>query len=291
MVTMAGSQNIEASITDAGSNGADRVVIDPARAVRDTTPLVHCLTNAVVKEITANVLLAVGASPAMVEHPEEAGIFAGVANGLLVNVGTVSDTQISAIKAAVETARTNGVPWVLDPVAVGSLPVRTELSRNLLEARPSVIRGNASEIVALAGLGHGGRGVESTDDVESALDAGHALSERTGGVVAISGERDAIVSADRITWVTSGHPFMPLVIGTGCSLGATVAAYLGASRPAGLSDHDAAVAAHAHLGAAGTLAGRTAEGPGTFRVRWLDALYELYPEGIARTAEIVEDAP
>lgn len=263
-------------------------VVECAEQVRATAPLVHCLTNAVVKEITANVLLSIGASPAMVEHPEEARIFAGLAGGVLVNVGTVSDEQIEAIRAAVSTAGTQGVPWVLDPVAVGGLPLRTNLARELVDLAPSAIRGNASEIVALAGLGEGGRGVDSTDTVEAAEEAARALAERTGGVVAVSGERDLIVSSGRVTRLTSGHALMPLVIGTGCSLGAAVAAYLGAARPVGLSDHDAVLAAHAHLGAAGTLAGRVAEGPGSFHTQWLDALYTLSPAAIARVVDIEE---
>lgn len=265
-------------------------VVECAEQVRAPAPLVHCLTNAVVKEITANVLLSIGASPAMVEHPEEARIFAGLAGGVIVNVGTVSDEQIDAIRAAVSTAGSHGVPWVLDPVAIGGLPLRTDLARELVGLAPSAIRGNPSEIVALAGLGQGGRGVDSTDTVEAAEDAALALAEKTGGVVAVSGERDLIVSSGRVTRLRSGHALMPLVIGTGCSLGAAVAAYLGAARPVGLSDHDAVLAAHAHLGAAGTLAGRVAEGPGTFRTQWIDALYTLSPAAIARVVEIEDVA-
>ncbi|WP_085528564.1 hydroxyethylthiazole kinase [Kocuria massiliensis] len=264
-------------------------IVECAQEVRATAPLVHCLTNSVVKEITANVLLAAGASPAMVEHPEEARVFAGIANGLLVNVGTISEEQTDAIRAAVATANAQGVPWVLDPVAVGGLPQRTELARELLDLKPTAIRGNASEVVALAGLGQGGRGVDSTESVESAREAAEALARRTGGVVAVSGERDLIASSGRVTRLTSGHSLMPLVIGTGCSLGAAVAAYLGAARSSGMSDHDAVVAAHAHLGAAGTVAGRSAEGPGSFHVRWLDALHALSPEEIAQVVGL-EDA-
>lgn len=267
-----------------------RPVVESVDSVRASSPLVHCLTNAVVKEITANVLLAVGASPAMVEHPDESRVFAGVADAVLVNVGTVSDEQIAAIRAAVETARTASVPWVLDPVAVGGLPLRTEFARDLVGQGPAAIRGNASEIVALAGLGHGGRGVDATDGVEAAVDAARSLVERTGGVVAISGERDLIVSAERTTWLTSGHHLMPRVIGTGCSLGATVAACLGAAGSAGVSAHDAVLAAHAHIGAAGTLAGRESEGPGTFHVKWIDALYEVSSDDIGRLVEVREES-
>lgn len=267
-----------------------RAVAEAVQTVRATGPLVHAMTNSVVREITANVLLAVGAAPAMVDHPEEAGVFAGVADGVLVNVGNPSAENFRAYRAGIATAREQGVPWVLDPVAVGGLAPRTEFAREVLDQRPAAIRGNASEIVALAGLGSGGRGVDATDSVESALDAARALAERTGGVVAVSGPEDLIVSTDRITRLHSGDALMPLVIGTGCSLGAVVAAYLGAlaQDPHGATAHDAVLAAHAHLGAAGTLAGQRSRGPGSFHVHWLDAMYELDGDGVANLVGIQE---
>lgn len=256
--------------------------------VRETTPLVHCLTNSVVREVTANVLLAAGAAPAMIDHPDEAGDFAGVASGVLVNVGNPTSEQIEGMRAAIAAAGERGRPWVLDPVAVGGLAMRTTLATDWLDHGPAAIRANASETVALAGTGAGGRGVDSTDDVAAAEPAARALAARTGGVVAVSGERDLVVSASRATWVESGHPLLQKVIGTGCSLGALTAAYLGAARGAGIADHHAVVAAHAHTGAAGTVAGRTATGPGSFAVAWLDALHALSPEEIADLAPVSE---
>lgn len=259
-------------------------------AVRATSPLVHAMTNSVVQGITADVLLAVGAAPAMVDHPEETGIFAGLAEGVLVNLGNPSAENIQAYRAGIATAREQNVPWVLDPVAVGTLPPRTAFAQEALRSHPTAVRGNASEVVALAGLGTGGRGVDSTDTVEAAREAAHALVRRTGHVVAVSGEQDLVVSADRETWLTSGDPLMPLVIGTGCSLGAVVAAFLGAARKGGVSEHDAVLAAHAHLGAAGILAGRRARGPGSFRAEWLDALHLLDGAGVAELVTVAEAA-
>ncbi|MDO5661635.1 MAG: hydroxyethylthiazole kinase [Brachybacterium sp.] len=261
--------------------GAETALRPALTAVRTRGPLVHCITNTVVQQVTANVLLAIGAAPAMVDHPEEAPLFAGVASGLLVNLGTVSPDQAEAARAAARAANDGGTPWVLDPVAVGTLPVRTPLAHDLAAAGPSAIRGNASEIAALAGAGAGGRGVDATDTVEDVLPAAQELAERTGAVVAVSGPRDVIVSAGRTTWLTSGHELMPRVIGTGCALGAGIAAALGATADDGdVSAHDAVLAAHAHLGAAGTVAGRTAHGPGSFGVSWLDALDALDADGI-----------
>lgn len=247
---------------------------DLHHAVRDAAPLTHCLTNSVVQEITANVLLAVGASPAMVSHPDESGEFAAVADAVLVNVGNPDPPVLDAMRSAVDAASAKGAPWVLDPVAVGGLGVRTRFAVELLAKKPAVIRANASEVrnlhSAYAGTtAAGGRGVESTDDPESAVDAARELARITGGVVAVSGATDIIVSEGRITRITAGDPLMALVIGTGCSLGAVTAAYCAA----GNDPHDAAAAAHVAFSGAATMAAAVAAGPGSFRGAWLDALY------------------
>lgn len=258
--------------------------------LRETTPLVHCLTNSVVRQVTADVLLAAGAAPAMVDHPDEAGDFAAIASGVLINVGNPTAEQVEGMHAAIASARAAGTPWVLDPVAVGGLVMRTELATGWLDRGPAAIRANASEIVALAGAGEGGRGVDSTATVSSALMPAMELADRTGGTVAISGAEDLVItqsgSSTRATWVTSGHPLLQKVIGTGCALGALTAGYISVARSAGISDHDAVVAAHAHIGAAGTAAGSVAVGPGSFAMAWLDALYSLEPEQIAELARL-----
>ena len=254
-------------------------------AVRTTTPLVHCMTNTVVPEVTANVLLAVGAAPAMIDLPDEAEIFAGIASALLINVGNGSSEQHDGMRRAAAAAQKAGRPWVLDPVAVGGLPVRTQLARDLLANRPAAIRANASEILGLAGTSAGGRGVDSTDEVDATIDTAHQLVTDTGAIVAISGPVDVIVSDGRVTRVTGGSPLMPLVIGTGCSLGATVAACVAAADDAA---HDGVVAAHALFGAAGIVAAREASHPGSFRTAWIDALHALTPDEVERLVTIEE---
>lgn len=258
--------------------------------LRRTTPLVQCLTNTVVTQFTANTLLAAGASAAMVDTPEEAADFARAASGVLVNLGTPTAAGYTAMREAVRGAGDAGTPWVLDPVACGGAASRSAFAADIVRHRPTAVRGNPSEIRALAGLvagenaaAAGGRGVDATDVVESARDAAGALARATGAVVAVSGPRDLIVSACgetgddiRVTWLTSGDPLMQRVVGTGCALGALTAAYLGAEGTDPAADpHAAVVAAHAHAGAAGILARRTASAPGSFAVAWLDALYTL----------------
>lgn len=160
-------------------------------ALREATPLVQCLTNSVVMETTANVLLAAGASPAMVDTPEESAEFAAIASGVLINAGTPSAERYAGMQEAVRGATAAGTPWVVDPVGAGGLTHRTRFLLSLVDASPTAVRGNASEITALAGLGAGGRGVDATETVADALPAARALVEQTGGVVAVSGDVDA----------------------------------------------------------------------------------------------------
>lgn len=260
-------------------------ISDILSAVRSSTPLVHCMTNTVVPEITADVLLAAGAAPAMIDLPAEAEIFAGIASALLINVGNPSSEQVEGMRLAAPAAAKAGKPWVLDPVAVGGLPVRTELARDLLAHRPAAIRANASEVLGLAGTSAGGRGVDSTDEVDAALETARKLSADTGTVVGISGATDVIVSADRVTRVTGGDPMMQLVIGTGCSLGAVVGACLAVAE----DRHDAVVAAHALFGAAGLTAARHATAPASFRTQWIDALHTLTPSEVEELVTTQED--
>ena len=269
--------------------------------VSQQQPLVQCLTNSVVTNITANVLLAAGAQPAMCDTPEESFDFAQVASGVLINAGTPSQQQYAGMREAIRGAREAGTPWVLDPVAAGLLRHRTEFILSILQEKPTAIRGNASEIMAIAGMGAGGHGVESTDEVEAALPAAKKLAENTGAVVAVSGPRDLIVSEGRVTWLRSGHPMLQSVIGTGCSLGALTAAYLGAARGSYLTsdlgweinDHTATLAAHAHSGAAAQLAmsgeiGPVPKAPGSFAQAWLDALYLITEAQIEQFIDVEE---
>lgn len=276
--------------------------------LRASNPLIQCITNTVVQQFSANVLLAIGASPAMLDHEADAGQFAGIASGVLVNFGTASNHQLLAADAAIDAANAAGKPWVLDPVSVGAVDFRTSRIRRAAADHPTAIRGNASEIAALAGVGLGGRGVESTDEVDAVLPAAAKLARETGAIVAVSGPADAVVAhidgTDHVARISGGHEFMPLVIGTGCSLGAVTVAYLAAAR-AGLADPDAdasavsateqsanggaasakfeaVVAAHAHFAVAGELAADGAKGPGSYSVNFLDALHAVDGDRLAQ---------
>jgi hydroxyethylthiazole kinase len=242
--------------------------------LRETAPLVQCITNAVVVNFTANTLLAAGAAPVMADVPGEAAECARRASALLINLGTPAAEQRAAMVEAAAAASEAGTPWVLDPVGVGALTLRTGFAAELLAHRPAVIRGNASEVLALAGAGSGGRGVDSAHDVEHARHVAVRLAQETGAVVAVSGPVDLVTDGATVVRVPGGSPLLTKVTGGGCALGATVAAFVAAAR-AGGSPHAAlagAVAAHALHAEASERAAAVSRGPGGFAVAFLDAL-------------------
>ncbi|WP_426817849.1 hydroxyethylthiazole kinase [Winslowiella sp. 2C04] len=238
---------------------------------RQHAPLVHCMTNDVVQTFTANVLLALGASPAMVVDAEEAAQFSAIADGLLVNVGTLTRDRAQAMLAAIDAANQSQKPWTLDPVAVGGLTFRSEFCQRLLQRRPAAIRGNASEILALAQHAVSGRGVDSLHDSASAIAAAKQLAQVSGAVVAVTGSVDYVTDGTRTLSVAGGSPLMTRVVGTGCALSAVVAGF--AALP-GERIHHVASACRV-ISAAGERAAAVANGPGSFIPAFLDALYQL----------------
>lgn len=244
--------------------------------LRSRSPLVHCMTNDVVQSFTANVLLALGASPAMVIDADEAAQFSLIADALLINVGTLTADRAVAMRGAIISASRAGKPWTLDPVAVGGLTFRTDFCRELLTLRPAAIRGNASEILALAGRETGGRGVDTADSISAALPAAVTLARATQSVVAVTGEVDHITDGQRVLAVPGGDPLMTRVVGTGCALSAVVAA--SCALPGDRLTNVAS--ACCIMAQAGGLAMAASQGPGSFIPAFLDALYRLDGEAL-----------
>ncbi|GGL23596.1 hydroxyethylthiazole kinase [Phycicoccus endophyticus] len=255
-------------------------------ALRERPPLTQCITNTVVTGFTANALLAVGAAPAMVDIVGEAGRFAEGASGLLVNLGTPTPEQRAAALEAVGAVTAAGTPWVLDPVAVGALPVRTELAHALARQRPTAVRGNASEILALAGLSAGGRGVDATDSTDAALEAAVLLARRHGSVVAVSGPVDLVTDGERTWRIANGHVLLTRVTGGGCALGALMAAFLGGAAHLSADPLLAVASATLVYTVAAERAAQAAAGPGSFAVGLLDALDALEPGELAAAARV-----
>lgn len=209
-----------------------------------------------------------------------------MATGLLINLGTPTPEQRAAGLEAAAGATAAGTPWVLDPVAIGALPVRTEHAQRLVEQRPTAIRGNASEILALAGLSTGGRGVDATDSPDAAADAARMLAARYGSVVAVSGAIDLITDGDRIFRIANGDELLTRVTGGGCALGAVMAAFLGAARESALSPLIAVTAATLFYTIAAERAAAQSAGPGSFAVAFLDELASTMPADLVDAARV-----
>lgn len=240
-------------------------------AIRERRPLVHNITNFVVMNNSANALLALGASPAMVHSSDEVEDFVALSQALVVNIGTLYSEQIAAGKLAAIRAKAAGIPWVFDPVGAGATPYRQAAAVALARLGPSVIRGNGSEILALAQQARAGQGVDSLHGSEAALDAARKLAEDSGAAIAITGEVDYVTDGRRVVEIHNGHALMTRVTGLGCSATAIIGAFL-AVEPDALA---ATVAALAVFGVAGELAAEQARGPGSLQVELLDALYAL----------------
>ena len=251
--------------------------------VRAEAPLVHNITNFVAMEVAANALLAAGASPAMVHAEEEVGDFIELAAALVVNTGTLSPPWVKAMHLAAARANDLDKPWVLDPVAVGATGYRTGVAAELARARPSVIRANASEALALAGAAVGPtRGVDSTHRAEEAVDAARRLALDLGCVVAVTGAVDRVTDGERVLEVGNGHPLMTRVTALGCALSALVGAFLAVERDSLV----AAAGALAVFGLAGERAADGAPGPGTLRWRIMDELHRMDEPTLRRGARI-----
>jgi hydroxyethylthiazole kinase len=237
-------------------------------ALRTRRPLVHNLTNAVVANFTANALLALGAAPAMVESPDEVAAFVAVADAVVVNLGTLTPARAAVMRSAVAAAAAAGKPWALDPVAAGAIGPRTAFALELCRLRPTAIRGNASEILGLAGEAGGGRGVDTGASSDAAVAAAKRLAGATGAVVAVTGAVDYITDGRQVIALHNGHPMMTCVTGMGCAATAIVGACLA------VADEPLQGVAHALAitGVAGEMAARIAAGPGSLQVAYLDAL-------------------
>jgi len=240
--------------------------------VRSQSPLVYNITNFVVMNNTANALLAVGASPIMSHAHSEIKDMSNICQALVVNIGTLDEYWVESMVTASAACHELGKPWVLDPVGAGATSFRNITLQQLLRHKPTVIRGNASEIMALANVSTiTTKGVESTESSSNAIEAAQKLSNETNAIICISGAIDYIIYRDKLVEVHNGHAMMTKVTGLGCSASAIIGAFIA------IADDilEATVAAVSLLSIAGELAQQKANGPGTLQLHLLDMLYQL----------------
>lgn len=278
-------------ITEAERRGLMAAAV---REVRTTNPLAPSITNTVTQNFVANAQLAAGGSAAMVYLPDEGECVAAAGGATYINLGTLLPVYEETIPRTARACAEAGKPWVLDPVGVGIGTLRTELIKAVKAWPPAIVRGNASEIIAVAELwgldttgadGRGPRGVDATDSVEAARAAAVALARFTGGAVAVSGPTDLATDGDVVVRAEGGSPLMCSVTGSGCSLGGVTAVYACVADP-----FTAALTATAAYNLAGAQAAECSDGPGSFQVAFLDALAALTPECVADAPLAFEEA-
>ena len=251
--------------------------------IRAQGPLVHNITNYVVMNNTANALLAIGASPVMIHAEEEVEDMAAMASALVINIGTLSSPWVRGMFKAFAKAVSKNVPVVIDPVGAGATPYRTATIRELISAgTPAIIRGNASEIMALTDDRLKTKGVDSTAASVEALHAARHISQERQCVVCISGEVDYIVQGDRMAKIANGHPLMTKVTGLGCTATALCGAFAAVEKDALM----AAAKAMAVMGIAGEMAAEKSPGPGSLQMHFLDILYNLSENDIQKRLKI-----
>jgi hydroxyethylthiazole kinase len=251
--------------------------------VREKKPLVHNITNFVVMNYTANALLAMGASPVMAHAANEVEEMASLAGALVLNIGTLSDEWVESMILAGRKASERGIPVVLDPVGSGATALRTRSAKRIIaETSPTLIRGNASEVLSLRQADSRTRGVDSIHTVEDALDAAGTLASELKIPLAITGPVDLVTDGTRVVRVANGHPLMGRVTGTGCTATAAIGAFVAVSP----DPVEAAATALAYFGLAGEVAAQRASAPGSFMIGMLDALYTITPEELAAGCRI-----
>lgn len=252
--------------------------------VREKNPLIHCITNIVTVNDVANILLASGASPAMVEHPEEAADFAAIASGLYLNLGTITPEQVQGILAAAGSAAAKGVPVVVDPVACGVLNRRAELLKEIMSTgRVDVIKGNTAEIKSLAGAESLARGVDSLEDgnIDNLC---LELAQEKKCIIAATGKVDTVTDGKRLAHIYNETPLFSYITGAGCMVGSVVAACVAVNPE---DQWLATVTALCAFTIAGERAAQTSvTGPGSFRVALFDQLFNLRGADLIKEAKI-----
>lgn len=239
--------------------------------IRERTPLVHNITNYVVMNDTANVLLAIGASPVMAHAISEVREMVSYAGALVLNIGTLDNDWVESMIIAGLEANARGIPVVLDPVGAGATAYRTATAERIIVAvRVATVRGNAGELATIAGLRSKVRGVDSVS-AASPEAAARLVADRTGGVAVASGAVDYVADATRVAEVRNGHPLMARITGSGCMATALIGAFLAVEPDPFLASVEAMIA----FGVAGEAAAGVSVGPGTFRQNLMDAVANL----------------
>lgn len=263
-------------------------IAQAVNAVREKNPMAPSITNTVTQDFVANAQLAVGGSAAMLYLADECEEIAKIAPAFYINMGTAMPFYAETLPRTAQALQENKKPWVLDPVGIGLSELRTKILKQFKDFKPSIVRGNASEIIALAklwGLVEAGgqvRGVDSTEKVSAAKTAAIKLAEFIGGTVAVSGEEDLVTDGDKTILCAGGSELFTKITGSGCALGGVMAIYLTVASP-----FIAALTATTMFNLAGTKAAAEYDTPASFKIDFLDNLYKLTANEVSDNFRVV----
>lgn len=250
------------------------------RAVREKSPLVHNITNYVAMNFSANALLAAGASPVMAHAADEVADMAMIAGALVINIGTLDAEWVDSMLKAGKAKHEAGGIVILDPVGVGATAYRTETAWRIIEeCHPDIIRGNASEIMALINADIKSKGVDSSYSSDDAVESAKKLAVRTGSIVVISGETDYVTDGSRVETIANGSRMMPRVTAMGCTASSMVGAFAAVNPDL----FEASLNAMALMGVAGEIAALNSAGPGSLLTNFVDTLYNITEDELAQT--------
>lgn len=261
-------------------NKSEKEIIELFKKLKKTIeiekPLIHHITNNVTVNDCANITLNWGALPVMAPAKEESAQMVENASVLVLNLGTISPSQLESMLKAGKRANELKIPIVFDPVGVGATRYRNEAAQKILsELEIAVIKGNRGEISFLAGKAAEVRGVESIGEYKEIKANSMELAENMASVVVVSSEVDLVCDGNQITEIKRGHPVMGKIVGTGCMLSSTIAVFAAAAKRSNLSLFNAAEIAVFYYSLAAEKAAAEVEFPAKFKIEFMDAIYNL----------------
>lgn len=256
-------------------------IVNNLDKVREVSPLVHNMTNVVVTNFTANGLYALGASPVMAYAKEEVADMAKIAGAVMLNIGTLNETEVNAMIIAGKSANANNVPVIFDPVGAGATPYRTAVAQKIVsEVKVSIIRGNAAEVANVIGESLAVKGVDGGEVSGNIVTLAQRAANKLGTVVVITG-KDDVVTDGKVTYVIhNGHPILTKVTGTGCLLSSVVGAFGAVEKDLVLAATSALVSYEVAAEIAAEMKGQ--EGPGSFQIEFLNQLAKVSAEEIMK---------
>lgn len=253
------------------------------KLIRERKPLVHHITNWVTIYDCAQVTRAIGALPVMAHAKEEVKEMTSIASSLVLNIGTLTPDLVNSMILAGKQANSKKIPVVVDAVGAGATRLRTASALEILKkVRVDIVKGNAGEIATLTGVDAEVKGVESMGAAGDSMSIAKRFSNKRGFVAVITGKEDVVANGSELYRIRNGHELMGRVVGTGCMAASLIGAFAAVERDYA----KAASAALACFGIAGELAAKKARGPGTFKERLYDELYNLNEEKIKKLQKV-----